>query len=388
MSAETALQHPAVWRAVQLISTTVATLPLKIYRRLPDDGRVPEIAHPLYPLLHQSANAEMSSLTFREVLQRDLLVFGNAFAEVERDGRGRVVALWPLQAKKMTLQRDKDRRLVYSYQPQAQRFTWTGTPGRPAPIFHIRAHSVDGIVGRSPIEVARNAIGGALATEEHGYRHFANGASPGGVLQGPRGARLTDGAHQRLRASWEAAHKGVSRAHRVALLEDGWQFSPISVANRASEWIASRQLNVTDIARLFGLPPSSLYDLERATYSNAEQQQIAFSREIAVWLDRWTSEIGRTLISDRGRWYAAFTTAALARGDLQSRYTAYSVGRQHGWLSINEVRRLEDMPPIAGEGGDRYMTPLNMADVNATDDREATLNADDLALMSHAGGMQ
>ena len=359
---ETALRHPAVFRAGSLISSTVGQLPLKVYRRLGASGdKVPEPLHRLYPILHHAPNAEMTALEFREALQGDLCLYGNAFGQIERDRQGRVVALWPLQASKMQITRDDDRRLLYRYQTDTRIHEFAHEPVRPV-ILHLRAFSADGIVGRSPIQGARESIGAALASDEYGARFFGSGAAPGGVLQGPRGARLTEQAHQRLRSSWEAAHRGVSRAHRVALLEDGWSWNPISVGNRDSQWIESRQMGIVDIARLFGLPPWMLFEMgHSANYSNVEQQAIDFTREIGGWLRRWESQIDRSLLSARtSPFFSRFTIEGLLRGDIATRYQAYATGRQWGWLSINDVRRLEDLNAI-GPAGDDYMEPLNMA---------------------------
>jgi len=366
---ETALRHPAVYRAVSLISATVGSLPLKIYRRLPNDGKIAEPAHRLYPLLHDSPNGEQTSMDFREALQSDLCLYGNAFAQIVRDRQQRITALYPLQARRMQISRDKDLRLVYSYQTGAARHEFVADP-LPPPILHLRSFSADGVVGRSPIEVARDAVAGAIAADTYGQTFFGNGAAPGGVLQGPRGGRLTEQAHQRLRSSWDAAHKGAARAHRVALLEDGWTWNPISVGNRDSQWIEARQLGVLDIARLFGLPPWTLYEMEHAaTYNSVEQQAIDFAREISGWLRRWESQLDKTLLSARSTrtHFSKFVIEGMLRGDIQTRYQAYATGRQWGWLSINDVRKLEDMNPI-GDAGNDYMQPLNMQAAGAPDD--------------------
>lgn len=362
VSHETALRHPAVYRAVSLISTTVGQLPLKIYRRLPDDGKLPEPAHRLYPLLHDSPNSEMTAQDFREALQADLCLYGNAFAEVTRDGQGRITALWPLASSRMTISRTKDLQLKYLYQVDGQRFEYLFDPIRP-PLLHLRAFSADGLVGRSPIQICRESIGAAVAADDYGARFFGNGAAPAGVLTGPRNARLTEQAHQRLRSSWEAAHRGVAQAHRVAVLEDGWTWNPIAVANRDSQWIESRKHAVLDVARIFGLPPFLLFDMEQsANYSNVEQQGLDFLREIGGWLKRWEMQINKDLLSIRSSrtHFSKFVIEGLLRGDIQTRYASYAQGRQWGWLSINDVRRLEDLNPI-GVAGDDYMQPLNMA---------------------------
>ena len=362
----TALRHPAMYRAVSLISSTVGRLPLKLYRRLPENGgKIPEPSHRLYALLHDSPNSEMTAQDFREALQADLCLYGNAFAQIVRDGQNRITALWPLATANMTITRDRDRRLVYQYQTSTGRHDFAADTVR-SPILHLRAFSADGIVGRSPVQVAREAIGGALAADEYGFRFFGNNAAPHGVLSGPKGARLTDEAHQRLRESWASAHQGLTRSHRVALLEDGWNWSPISVSNRDAQWLESRQHGVVDIARIMGIPPWMLFDMERsANYSNVEQQAIDFLREIGSWLKRWEQTINMTLLGRSARaHFVEFQIEELLRGDIQTRYQAYATGRNWGWMSINDVRRLENMNAI-GAQGDEYLQPLNMTAAGA-----------------------
>ena len=359
---ETALRNPAVYRAVSLISSTVAQLPLKIYRRLPDYGKVEEKSHQLYGLLHDAPNPEMTSVDFREAVQSDLCLYGNAFVQVVRDDQGRVTQLWPLRSAWMTLTRDADRTLVYQYQTPDKRYEWRYNVLRP-PVLHLRCFSADGIVGRSPITVARESIAAAIAADEYGARYWANNSVPNGVLQGPKNARLTAEAQQRLRDSWRASQEGLRNSHKVAVLEDGWQFSPLSVANRDAQWVEARQLGVVDVCRLYALPPWSLFDMTQgSTYNTVEQQSLDFMKEISVWLRRWESQIDKDLLGARRngrRFFAAFTVEGLLRSDIQTRYQSYATARQWGWMSTNEIRVRENLNSL-GPKGDVYLQPLNM----------------------------
>ncbi len=361
---ETALRNPAVYRAVSLISSTVAQLPLKVYRRLPDYGKVEEKSHQIYGLIHDAPNPEMTAVDFREAVQTDLCLYGNAFAQIVRDDQGRVTQLWPLRSAWMQMSRDKDRTLVYQYQTPDQRYEWKHDAQRPS-VLHLRSFSADGIVGRSPIQVARESIAAAIAADEYGARYWGNNSVPNGVLQGPKNARLTTEAHQRLRTSWEAAHRGVSQSHRVALLEDGWTWNPISVANRDAQWVEARQLGVVDVCRLYSLPPWSLFDMNQtSTYNTVEQQSLDFIKEMTVWLRRWESQIDKDLLGARrnGRtFFAAFTVEGLLRSDIQTRYQSYATARQWGWMSTNEIRVRENLNSL-GPKGDVYLQPLNMVD--------------------------
>lgn len=371
----TALQNPAIYRAVALISATVAQLPFKVYRRLPDFGRIEEQEHNLYGLLHDAPNPECTSMDFREALQSDLCLYGNAFAQVEREtGRqGRIRALWPLLASQMTITRDKNNRLVYYYQTPAKRYEFPFDPVRPS-ILHLRSFSADSIVGRSPIQVARESIAAAIAADQYGARYWGNNSVPTGILQGPKNSRLTDEAHQRLRDSWNAAHQGVANSHKVALLEDGWAWNPISVANRDAQWIEARQLGVVDVARIMGLPPWSLFDMNQtATYNTVEQQSLDFVREISVWLRRWETQVDKDLLGARRngrRFFAAFTIEGLLRSDIETRYKSYALARNWGFLSTNEIRARENLNSL-GPKGDVYLQPLNMTP--ATDDPDSNL---------------
>lgn len=356
---EQALGVAAVYRAVALLSETIAQVPLKVFRQLPNgEGRVEDPEHRLYPVLHDQANAEMTAFEFREALQQDLCLRGNAFAEIQRDASGRVVALWPLRAQQMQLFRsDETRRIRYLYQvPNGTQIAWEHDPTRP-PILHIRAFSRDGIVGRSVIEVAREALGLALATQEHGARLFSNGATPGGVIEGPH--MMEPDQHKRLAQSWNAAHRGLAQAHKVAILEHGFAFKPVGMPNTDAQFIEQRRFQVAEVARLFGVPPHMLGDLERATFSNIEHQSLEFvTHTMLPWARRWEQALRRDLLP-RGVHRARFSFTGLLRGDFKTRQDGYAIGRQWGWWSVNDILRMEDRNPIGPEG-DIRLTPMNM----------------------------
>jgi len=387
---DTALSVPAVYAAVARISQTVAQVPLKVFRRLPDGGKVPEEQHRVYGLLHDQPNGEMDSFVFRETLQGHLCLWGNAYAEIQRDQAGRVVALWPLIPSQMTLYRGADRALRYLYRlPSGEEIKWTREPGEPAPILHLRAYSHDGIIGRSVITEAREALGLALATQENAARFFGNGSSPGGVIQGPH--EMNGETHQRLKRSWESAHKGLTNAHRVAILEHGFEWKAVGVPPQDAQFIEQRKFQVTEIARLFGIPPHMLGDMERATFSNIEQQSLEFViYAMMPHYVRWESAIKRDILGGRraGPYFPKFVVEGLLRGDIQTRYAAYAVGRQWGWLSANDVRDKEDMNRIKGEAADAYMTPLNMASGEEAGVRLAKLEAQEQARMLAVVGGQ
>ncbi len=351
---QTALQATAVFACVKILAETVASLPLPVYRRLPGGGKERATDHYLYPILHDQPNPEMTSFEFRETLMGHLALWGNAYAEIERDGAGRVVALWPLRPDRMTVLRD-DEGLLYKYRlPDG-----TDAVLRQRNVMHVRGLSGDGLVGYSPIRMAREAIGLALATQEFGARFFGDGTHPGGVVEHP--GRLSQQAHDNLERSLQKAYSGLGKSHRLMILEEGMKFTQIGIPPEDAQFLQTRRFQLEEIARIYRIPPHMLADLERATFSNVEHLAIEFVvHTIRPWLVRWEQAIKRDLFlpGERDIYFAEFLVDGLLRGDIESRYRAYATARQWGWMSANDVRELENMNPIPG--GNIYLVPLNM----------------------------
>lgn len=356
---EGSLASIPVFGAVRILAESVASLPLPLYRRLPNGGKERATDHPLYPILHDLPNPEMTSYYLRETLMGHLGLWGNAFAEIELNRAGQVRGLWPLRPDLVVVKRI-NRRLFYDVlMPTGPnvRLPWER-------VMHIPAFGTDGVVGYSPIAMARQAVGLAMGTEEFGARFFGNGARPGVVLEHP--GHLSDEAQVRLRKSIETRHQGLSNAHRLMILEEGMGLKEVGIPPEDAQFLETRKFQVAEIARLYRIPPHMLADLERATFSNIEQQSLEFVIfTLQPWLVRWEQTIGRDLLTqaERQTYLAEHLVAGLLRGDTQSRYEAYSIGRQNGWLSANDVRRLENMNPIPG--GDDYLAPLNMQSMGA-----------------------
>ncbi len=350
-----ALNYSAVYRAISLLSNTVAMLPLPVYRRLDNSEKERSPEHPLFRILHDKPNPEQSSFNYRSAIQGHLLLWGNAYSEIERDNMGIVKALWPLNPASMKVKR-KAGSLVYEYRlPSGEPKTFSF-----AQIFHLRGFSINGVIGYSPIKIARESIGLGLATEEAGARLFGQGMKPGGILQHP--SKMSDVAHKRLDRGMNKAHGGLSNMHRLLILEEGIEWKQIGIPPEDAQFLETRKFQVIEIARWYGLPPHKLMDLERATFSNIEHQSIEFVTDsVMPWLVNWESAIQNTLFNEQEyeTHFAEFLIAGLLRGDTKSRYDAYAVARQWGWLSANEIRRLENMNSI-GEEGDQYLVPLNM----------------------------
>lgn len=353
----TAMQTTAVYACVRVLAEAIASLPLHTYRYT-NSGKEKAIDHSLYYLLHNEPNLEMTSFVFRETLMGHLLLWGNAYAQIIRDGRGKVIALYPLMPDKMTVDRTEKGELYYIYNKDGVDY-----PLRSDEVLHIPGLGFDGLVGYSPIAMAKNAIGIAIATEEYGAKFFANGANPGGVLEHP--GVVKDPA--RIRESWNAVYQGTSNAHRVAVLEEGMKFQSIGIPPEQAQFLETRKFQLNEIARIFRVPPHMVGDLEKSSFSNIEQQSLEFVMyTLDPWVVRWEQAFQRALFSptEKKEYFAKFNVNGLLRGDYQSRMQGYAVGRQNGWLSADDIRELEDMNKLPeGSGGDRYLVNGNMVDI-------------------------
>ena len=292
---------------------------------------------------------------FRETLMGHLLLWGNAYAQIIRDGRGRVVSLYPLLPNKMLVNRNDQGILYYQYEKDGQIFLL-----RNYEVLHIPGLGFDGLIGYSPIAMAKNAIGMAIATEEYGAKFFANGASLGGVLEHP--GVVKDPA--RIRESWNAVYQGSGNAHRVAVLEEGMKFQSIGIPPEQAQFLETRKFQINEIARIFRIPPHMIGDLEKSSFSNIEQQSLEFVMyTLDPWVVRWEEAMQRALFSEseKRQYFVKFNVDGLLRGDYQSRMNGYAVGRQNGWLSSNDIRELENLNRIPAElGGDLYLINGNM----------------------------
>ena len=358
-----AMQMTAVYSCVRILAEAVAGLPLNLYRYTEDGGKEKAIDHPLYLLLHDEPNPEMSSFVFRETLMTHLLLWGNAYAQVIRNGKGEVVALYPLMPNKMTVDRDERGQLYYSYQrsnDEAVRSKDQTVILRPSDVLHIPGLGFDGLVGYSPIAMAKNAIGMAIACEEYGAKFFANGAAPGGVLEHP--GTIKD--PQRVRESWQSTFGGSGNANKIAVLEEGMKYTPIGISPEQAQFLETRKFQINEIARIFRVPPHMVGDLEKSSFSNIEQQSLEFVKyTLEPWVIRWEQSIQRTLLTqeEKSAYFVKFNLEGLLRGDYQSRMNGYATARQNGWMSANDIRELENLDRIpAEEGGDLYLINGNM----------------------------
>jgi len=363
VSEKSAMQMTAVYACVRILAESIAGLPLHLFRYDGNGGKARAVDHPLYFLLHDEPNPEMTSFAFRETLMTHLLLWGNAFAQVIRNGKGAVVALYPLMPNRMTVDRDKAGRIYYEYlRMDDEANTMKGTTVRlsPSEVLHVPGLGFDGIVGYSPIAMAKNAIGMAMACEDYGASFFANGATPSAVLEYP--GTLKDPA--KVRESWELAHGGRN-SHRIGVLEEGMKYTPIGIPPEQAQFLETRKFQINEIARIFRVPPHMIGDLEKATFSNIEHQSLEYVKyTLAPWICRFEQSMARVLLlpDEKKDYTIKFNVDGLLRGDYQSRMQGYAIGRQNGWMSANDIRQLESLDLIPEEkGGDLYLVNGNMA---------------------------
>lgn len=362
-----AMQMTAVYSCVRILAEAVAGLPLHLYRYKEDGGKERAIDNNLYHLLHDEPNKEMSSFIFRETLMTHLLLWGNAYAQIIRNGKGEVVALYPLMPNKMQVDRDENGELYYIYtrsSEEAKTMEGATVYLTPRDVLHIPGLGFDGLVGYSPIAMAKNAIGLAIATEEYGAKFFANGAAPSGVLEHP--GTIKDPS--RLRENWNSTFGGSANSGKVAVLEEGMKYTPISISPEQAQFLETRKFQIDEIARIFRVPPHMVGDLEKSSFSNIEQQSLEFVKyTLDPWVIRWEQSLSRSLLSEdeKRRYFFKFNLEGLLRGDYESRMSGYATARQNGWMSANDIRELENLDKIPAEdGGDLYLINGNMLPLN------------------------
>ncbi|MDT3720341.1 phage portal protein [Pseudomonas oryzihabitans] len=354
---ETALGVPVLQNCVTLLAETVAQLPLELYRRQDKGQREAAINHPLYDVLRYQPNGFQTPFELRECEQMALGLRGNSFTYMDRRDDGNVTALWPLLNDKVIVRKGDD--LLPYYQVGS---------GEPLPmrlIHHKRWVTTNHYVGLSPIELHAESVGMALAMRQYTGKSFANGATVSGVIERPKEATAIkdQGAIDRILDQWGQKYSGPDNAKKVAMLQEGMTFKPISMSNVDAEIVALLKLSGSDIARIYKVPLPMINDLEKANYNSIEQLLIQFVVFCLLpWVKRHEQAMMRDFLlpRDRSQYFIEFNLSGLLRGDQKSRYEAYAIGRQWGWLSVNDIRRLENMPPV--QGGEIYLQPLNMVD--------------------------
>lgn len=348
-----ALTHAAVWASVRIISETIASLPWRAHRRVERGNELMDGSDLDY-ILHVQANPEQSAFSFRETSLAHALLWGNGYGEIERNNRGEPWNIWTMPPDKCHPDRTADGRIWYivNGQPTIQAEN----------MFHLKGLGFDGMVGYPVVVHAARTIGLGLALDTMASSTFANGGSPGVIIQQKEGRNLTPDGVANLLKSFEDRFKGPANSGKAMYLDGGMEAKILEQPLAALQFLESRKFQISEIARWFRVPPHKLADLDRATFSNVEQQALEFVTDTLVpWITRLETEAQIKLIGRNnrmGRVYTKINVAGLLRGDIKSRYDAYGVGRDKGWLSANDIRAMEDMNPVAG--GDEYLVQSQM----------------------------
>lgn len=366
VSEATALNYAAVWQAVTLIAGDIGSLPVFLYKRDDKGSKTRYPDHPLYEILHTSPNPEMSSVTFRETLQAHALTWGNGYAEIERDGGARPIALWPLLPPQVEPFRDSTGRLKYRVWSPGQNDVILDASN----MLHLHGLGFDGLVGYSPISQARESLGLTAASERFGAAFFGNGSTFGGTLVHPKS--LGAEGIKNLRDSIAQYGRGADKAHRFLVLEEGIQYTKFGVDPDAAQFLETRRFQIAEIARWFNLPLHKLREMtDSSVRANIEQEALDYYvATLRPWLVRWEMELNRKLVSPRERriQHIEFNLDGVLRGDMKSRYDSYAVARQWGWLNVDEIRAFENMSPLPNGEGTKYLSPMNMVPADRLDE--------------------
>jgi len=370
VSPDSALRLAAVYACVRILAETMASLPLVVYQRRADGGKDKVTDHWLYRLMAKRPNRYQNPFEWREMLQGHLALRGNAYNQIITNPRGEIIELMPIHPDRVKIELLPSGE--YRYRVTDRAGTEVIMPR--GDVWHLRGLSSDGLMGMSPIELARENLGMALAAQDYGARFFANDAKPtGGWIEFP-GSFKDNEAKKVFRESYQQAQSGANRG-KVLVLENGMKFHEVGVTNKDAQFLELRKFQITDIARLFRVPPHMIADLERATFSNIEQQSLEFvMHTMTPWAERWEASIESELLLDGDDIEIEFDFANLMRGDAASRSSYYQSGIQNGWLTRNEARIAENLNPI--DGLDQPLRPLNMVEEDAAEDLELDTQAE------------
>lgn len=349
-----AMRLSAVYACIQLYARTIGCLPLGLYKKQ-TQGKEKAEEHYLYKILHDEPNPIMTSTVFRQTLVANQKAFGNAYAWIEFDAAWKVKALWPIKGDCCYPRKDLATGRVF-YQAT---FDQKSVLLEDWEVLHFPCVGFDGIAGISPIRQAAEAMGLGLDVQRFGRKFFQNGARPSGVLEHP--GELSEEAQDRLEHKFDREYSGLNNAAKTVLLEEGMKYKPISIAPEEAQFLESRKFSVTEIARIYMIPPHMIGDLDKATFSNIEAQDINFAKHtILPELVLWEQELKKKLLNkeEAAKYTVNFNIDGLVRADYKTRYEGYAIGKQNGFLSTNDIRNMENMNLVAD--GDGYYVPVNM----------------------------
>lgn len=374
------LRNDAVWACVRILSWSESSLPLNVFQRMPNGSNRYAIEHPLYPLLHSAPNSQMTTQQWRQTSMMHLMLYGNAFTRVLRLA-GRITGLIPLRPTSMEIYWAPDL-VTYIYRYWDQHGQWTDLA--PGDLLHFRLNSLDGMIGLSPIAFHRMTLERGFAADQMALSAYVNAPNPAGILTHPGALKEPERAN--IRDSWQKIYSGPQNAGKVILLEESMKYEQLhmGMSMEDADYVNNKKLTVEEICRIFGVPPHLVQHLEKPTYASVEQQNLEYlTYTLQPIVTSMEQSMNQTFFTEpfETPYYCKHNMGAMLRSDLRSRYAAYQTGRMGGWLSVNEIRELEEMDPI--EGGDVYLQPLNMATVGSS-------TADSLiappALPADAGG--
>jgi HK97 family phage portal protein len=355
-----AMEHTAVYDCINILSESIASLPMSVYKtetKQQKSFKIKDTNHPLHFLFHDEPNADMTAFTYYQLIMVHLLLRGNFYVQIVRNNAGRVTGLYPLENEKMQVVRLESGRIGYLYTSAA----YGQVALESSEVLHYIGMSLDGIVGISPIAYNRHTIGASIAMETFGSTLFKNGATPSGVVSGKGVTSMSDTAFERFKQSFKESYAGLMNAGKPLILEDGFEFKPITISNKDGQYIESRKFTKAEIASIYRVPLHMLNELDKATFSNIEHQSMQFVVDaVRPWAIRIEQENKRKCFTpaEKKNYYVKFNMGALLRGDTQSRYTAYESAITKGcWMSRNEARELEDLNPM--DGLDEMIVPLN-----------------------------
>ena len=347
---DAAMRFAAVHACVRVLSEDISSLPLHLYQRNENGGKERLRSHPLYEILHDRPNPEMTAVIFKQAMMVNLLLTGNAYAFIEFDRAGQVMGLWPILSDGVQPYRSESGLIRY----RAGKADLASSE-----VLHIPGMSFDGLLGMSPIGYARESIGLGIAAEQFGSKFFRNGTHLGGIIEDP--GVMGNEQFERARSQFSTLFKGLQNSHGVAILEKGAKFHAIGIPPEDAQFLETRKFQRSEIAAIYRVPPHLIGDLERATFSNIEHQDLAYlQRSLLPWLVRIEQAMQTKLLTkdERRRLLIEHDTGSFLRGDTQSRMQAYSTAIQSGIMSPNEARMKENMNPV--QGGDVILLPLNM----------------------------
>jgi HK97 family phage portal protein len=363
VTSSTAMKFVAVYSCIDILSRTVGSLPLYLYHRLDGGGKELARKHPLFRLMRRQPNPEMTAMRYRTTLQGHLAAWGNAYSYIDWGNNGYPKALWPLRPDRINVDR-KQGVLEYRYYPGSddKRFSESFLIPNGC-MLHIPGFGYDGVMGYSPITLAREAIGLGIAADEFGSRYFGSGTHPGMIVEHP--GKLSPEGHSNLTKALSETHSGLGNSHRLMLLQEGMKAQKITIDPKDSQFIELRKFQINEICRLFHIPPHMLADVEKSTSwgSGIEEQNIGFiTHTMRPWFVLWEEELARMLLldSEKDDYFFEFDLMALLRGDSQKRWSAYIMGKRNGILNADEIRGWENLNPVPNGLGKEYVIERNM----------------------------